>query len=88
VIRRFEWDSRYRLTAIKDGANEVLACFQYGDKDQILKAGIWPQEGAKYAKSIQSSLLPFFRHLRFLAANNFLTERPFLIKAEIVFQNP
>jgi prepilin-type N-terminal cleavage/methylation domain-containing protein len=24
VIRRFEWDSRYRLTAIKDGANDVL----------------------------------------------------------------
>jgi hypothetical protein len=32
VIRRFERDSRYRLTAIKDGANDVLASFEYGDK--------------------------------------------------------
>lgn len=37
VKRKIEWDSRHRLTRIKNAANEVLLRYVYGDKDQILE---------------------------------------------------
>ena len=37
VVRHLEWDSRHRLTRIKNAANEVLLRYVYGDKDQVLE---------------------------------------------------
>jgi RHS repeat-associated protein len=38
VHRKFEWDSRRRLTRIRNAANEVLSRVVYGDKDEILES--------------------------------------------------
>ena len=35
VVRKFEWDSRHRLTRLKNAADENLLRLVYGDKDQI-----------------------------------------------------
>lgn len=37
VKRKFEWDSRRRLTRVKNATNDVLLRYVYGDKDQILE---------------------------------------------------
>ena len=37
VKRKLEYDSRRRLTRVKNAANEVLSRFVYGDKDQVLE---------------------------------------------------
>lgn len=37
VKRKFEWDSRHRLTRVKNAANDVLLRYVYGDKDQVLE---------------------------------------------------
>ncbi len=37
VKRKLEWDSRHRLTRIKNADNEVLLRFVYGDKDQVVE---------------------------------------------------
>ena len=37
VKRKLEWDSRHRLTRVKNAANDVLLRLVYGDKDQVLE---------------------------------------------------
>ncbi|MCK9589914.1 MAG: hypothetical protein M0Q93_11220, partial [Terrimicrobiaceae bacterium] len=37
VKYKLEYDTRYRLTRVKNAANEVLSRFVYGDQDQILE---------------------------------------------------
>jgi RHS repeat-associated protein len=37
VKHKFEWDSRHRLTRVKNAANDVLLRYVYGDKDQVLE---------------------------------------------------
>jgi len=38
IVRKFEYDSRRRLTKIKNALDVVLARYVYGDKDQLLEA--------------------------------------------------
>jgi len=38
IKRKMEYDSRHRLTRVKNAANEVLSRFVYGDNNQILES--------------------------------------------------
>jgi len=52
VKRKLEYDTRHRLTRVKNAANEVLARYVYGDKDQLLESYDAANEKTAYEYTI------------------------------------